>query len=128
MTISIMGQPGSVWRLINCLWNLCARYLSGFLKADLVGRLSVNVRRLVITQKRKQGLAIKNDVGNATPITIPVLRNGMSSGTKIGLECDKPTSRTKAWQRVRFPSGCPTLLYKEIKWQQIKPINLCLIF
>ena len=110
MAISIMGQPDSVWRLINCLWNLCARYLSGFLKADLVGRLSVNVRRLVITQKRKQGLAIKNDVGSATPNIILQIKNGMSSGTKVRLKCDKPTSRTKAWQRVRFPSGCPTFI------------------
>lgn len=109
--MTIKGQPDSVWRLIDYLVYLCVRYLSGFLKADLVGRLFVMVRRLVIVQKSKQGSAINNDMGSATPITASQNRGSMCSGTKVRI-CDKPTSRAKAWQRVRSPSGCPTL-YEE---------------
>lgn len=59
MTISIMGRPDSVWRLTSYLWNLRARYPLSFPKTDLVRRLSVIVRRFIVTQNRKQRLAIK---------------------------------------------------------------------
>ena len=53
------GQPDSVWRLTDCLWNLCVKYSLSFPKTDFVGRLFVTVRRLIVAQKRKQRSAIK---------------------------------------------------------------------
>ena len=56
--MTIMEQPDSVWRSINCLWNLYVRYPLGFLKTILVRRLFVIVGRFIAVQNRKQGLAI----------------------------------------------------------------------
>ena len=76
-----MGRPDSVWRLTDCLWNLCVRYLSGFLKTDLVTRLSVTVRRLVIAQNRKQRSAIKN-APSYNLVRVREARFPFSSGTQ----------------------------------------------
>ena len=108
--MTIMGRPDSVWRLTSYLWNLCVRYLLGFPKTDFVGRLFVTVRRLIVTQNRKQKLAINNGAAKEL-VTAKEARLPFSSGTKVRLYYNKPTSRTKARQQVRFLSGCPTLLY-----------------
>ncbi len=81
--MTIMGQPDSVWRLIGCLWNLCVRYLLGFLKTILVRRLFVIVGRLIVTQNRKQGSAIRYAL---LPNMVMVKEARLQgSGTKIKL-------------------------------------------
>jgi hypothetical protein len=76
--MTIMGRPDSVWRLTSCLWNLCVRYLLGFPKADLVGRLFAIVRKLIVTQNRKQKLAIDNgaakELVTAREARLPLVR------------------------------------------------------
>ena len=87
MTISIMGQPKSIRRLIGYLWNLYVRRFLEMLKTRLqlpemvfLGKFArVRVSRVI---RRKQGLRM-NNAGSATPIIAFLLESSMSSEQQL---------------------------------------------
>ena len=114
MTISIMGQPKPIRRLVGYLWNLYVkRFLEivrlrlSFPEMVFIGKFArVRVSRVI---RGKQGLKM-NSVGSATPNIILRIKNSMS--LKQQLETiRKQTSSSKSTVAGSTPAGCPTLYY-----------------
>lgn len=82
MTISIMGQPKPIRRLVGYLWNLYVRRSLEIVRLRLflpemvfIGKFArVRVSRVI---RRKQGLRM-NSAGSATPNIILRIKNSMS--------------------------------------------------
>ena len=82
MTISIMGQPKPIRRLVGYLWNLYVKRSLEMVRVRLffpemvfLGKFArVRVSRVI---RRKQGLKMNNE-GSATPITASQNWSGMS--------------------------------------------------
>jgi len=113
MTISIMGQPEPIRRLVGCLWNSCVkrsleivRLILLFPEMVFMGKFArVRVSRVI---RRKQGLRM-NSAGSATPITVLQIKNGMSLKQQLE-SVRKQTSSSKSTAAGSTPAGCPTLL------------------
>jgi len=82
MTISIMGQPKPIRRLVGYLWNLYVKRSLEMVRVRLffpemvfIGKLArVRVSRVI---REKQGLKM-NNAGSATPIIAFLLESNMS--------------------------------------------------